>query len=180
MPLSADQRSFLAEVGLPSDSISALNSLGDAGKAAENEGRDRKEAAGEPQAEQPPQDEKSTLTREDVQAVVMTAFGQFGPIFADAIKALHAEIATLQAQVKELTVDNQQKAAEKRELTPVSSSYGDAASAMLFGTSARVPSGDPITQQKPKEAEANQLPVVTGSDYLDGIISRSYDPVGSR
>lgn len=169
MPLTADQMTFLGDVGLPKEAIDSLNGLGRLGKAAEEEGRDRKEASEQP--ETPTQAEKEAVvyvTKEEV----AQALGMIMTPVIDALKELAPRIAALEATVKEQQVAKEQ--AQQQEMTP-KASLADLTRQSIFGNqSAQVKQGDPLLQAAPEQNQADQFDTGTGSSFLNGIVGRAY------
>lgn len=172
MPLTDDQRTFLQQVGLPSNVIDGLDNLNALGKEAEEQGRERKEAEPSPVESAPVEQvrEEPAVTKQEI----AESLSQVLTPLIDSIKSIAERLASVEAQLSEV----KSKPVIDEDMTP-KSSMTDLLRASIFGetSAARVKDNDPIVDQKPVETEAPKESY-TGVQFLDGIISRSYTQEG--
>lgn len=188
MPFEKDKRDFLRDLGFDEDRISALEhyaaSMSKSATEAGIESKEESEAevpvldaqTEEPEEAAVPVEKESVAEEETVEApayvtreeVADAIVGSFSGVI-DAIRALESRLDAAESAVKALKRQDEEKIAEMKEVTPTLS-LRELVAKGLMGKSTAIPEGDPLLEQKPKEAAAAS---VTGIPFLDSLVAQT-------
>jgi hypothetical protein len=179
MSLSARAKQYLTDANVDPDLIGQIDGSVDFAKeAATDEGRDTKDIDPEETTEDAdPTIANATVNVDiDAEAVgniidpIVETMKQLNDNFMKTTSVLLERVADLEAKVKELQVDDEQKIAKQSELTPTAS-FEDLIKQRVFGQDdSYVHGNDTLSRSKPEEKKAPPK-VMTGLSFLDGKIA---------
>lgn len=177
MALTADKKAYLQNVGLGPDAIAELEqNLADKAAAAKDAGVEHKEVESETVADEPTIEEEPTtaatpsLTAEDVAVV----FGDALKPILTAISDIQQRMGTVEAEVKELRVADDEKIAKAAQLTPQASLQALIAQSILGNPAAQVDGRSALAKSKPKDV-INPAHQVTGISFVDRLIANTQE-----
>jgi hypothetical protein len=185
MALADDKKTYLQKLGFSVDEISELEkkladsskTLADAGVEYKEETIEEEEVVEETVEEEPELKEETTeaAPTPNVEAERALEMAELLSPLVSAIQDMGQRLGTIEAEVKELKVADEQKVAELKEETPQRSmdSLRDLLQQTLVGddTSARLDGRSALAKDGPVEAET-PLPTGTPVRMLNRIMSK--------
>ena len=177
MALSPEKRNYLAQVGLDNEQINAIESnLAAKGKAAQDAGIEAKEADA-PISETPAAVETPVADAPQyatVQEVADTIAGIMKPV-TDALTAINAQLANVNADMKALKEADESKIAKAASAAPRASLQELIAANIIGSSAAQIDGRTALAKAGPKEAQSQSQ--ITGVPFLDSLIHQAQGSV---
>lgn len=190
MALTAEKKSYLQKAGLTDSAIAELEAnLASKAKAAINAGIEHKEASADAAVEPVEAKEESAVAEDDapvtepvaVSPAALTA-EDVATVFADALKPvmeavtnLQTRMGSMEAEVKELKVADEDKIAKAAQLTPAASLQELISQSLLGNTDAQLDGRSSLARSKPKEASMPAGYGATPSRFVNGLIQHTQE-----
>lgn len=179
MPLSDSTKKYLNEIGLDPDQIANVEAgLAAGAKAADDAGIESKEETQDEDVQNDAEMEQADADQEKSSSDDVVTKAEFAEVIADllspmsdAIKSISERLAAAESTIQEIRVSDEQKVAEKAEMTPTASLREIVAQAIVGNKEAQI-DGRLKEAQGPKETP-NPVPNQSMSGWLDGVMSKS-------
>lgn len=189
MALTAEKKAYLQKAGLTDSAIAELESnLASKAQAAKDAGVEHKEASADAAVEPVEAKEESAvvedaapvtepvaaapaLTAEDVANVFTSALA---PVM-EAITNLQSRMGSMEAEVKELKVADEDKIAKAAQLTPAASLQALISQSLLGNTEAQLDGRSSLAKSKPKETAMPAGYGATPVPFVNGLIQHTQE-----
>lgn len=169
MALRDEQKEHLRKAGLTDERITQLETeLGNMGKAAQDAGIESKETETETPAAEVQTETPAYATEQGVADAIAAVTV---PI-TEALQAIQAQLAGVDAEIKALKASDEAKIAKAAEATPRASLQDLIAQSIIGNKDAQVDGRTALAKAGPKQAEAAPA-AVTGITRLDEYIRQS-------